>query len=1046
MIYGVSGAAALVYEVTWTRMLTLQIGHGVAAASTVVSAFMGGLAIGSAAGGRLARRLSPQGALRAYVGLEIAVAVLALLLPFGLALLQPLLVTMYADGNSGWMFPLFRLCTSLLLLSLPAAAMGATFPVASRWFVPDAAGAAGAAGRLYAVNTIGAGAGAVLAGFVLLPAMGLRRAIWAGIALNLMAAVFAALMSKRAADLTPAPAGTTSGRAKRAGTATTPGGSGLFWIAGVALGLSGFASLALQVVWTRVLALIVGPTTYAFSVIVAVFICGLAAGSTLAARFAPQSRQPVVGLIGCLLLSAVSAIAAAASVDRALLAMAEIVARDLEFGDVLIRQVLLVAALLAPMAVAFGAAFPFAVSVGTKVDRTVVSDLGLIYALNTAGAIGGALLAGFVLIPRLGLHDTIRGVTVVVAVGAFFLLAGARAFGRVRLVGFAASMLVVLSALALPSWDEALLSSGVYKYSYASRLGGPDLKTSLTAGRLLYYREGAAATVAVREAVGSRSLSIDGKVDASNAGDMLTQRLLAHLPLLLHPEPRQVAIIGLGSGVTLGSALTHPIARADTLEISPEVVEASGAFEHENHRALADPRTRLVIADGRSHLMLSRLQYDVIISEPSNPWMAGIASLFTHEFFQSVRDRLAPGGIFCQWAHTYDMRDDDLRSIVATFLSVFPDGTLWLVGGEDVLLVGSTDALHARLADIASNWGRPGVDHDLLDIGVREPFALLSLFVAEGRDLARYAVGAPLQTDDLGRLEFSGPRSIFGRQINRNADILREVGRTSTVPAVVQAAITEAGSGAWRDRGWMLLRAEAYDDAWRDFTRAVEMDPNDANPYSGLIRAAVATSRSRVDETLSQLKRLAANTPSLEAQLAVSRLLATQGANDESVTIGFDLARRSPGNLRVLEQLASVLADTGDTQRLQPIVAQLRQVAPGSQVTGYYTAALLFMQGRPDLSVPELESVVRENPQHALAQNLLGAALASLGDRERARHAFEASLRADPLGAGTYTNLATLEMEAGNALVAAQRFAEALTLDPTSDAAQRGLAEATARR
>jgi tetratricopeptide (TPR) repeat protein len=368
---------------------------------------------------------------------------------------------------------------------------------------------------------------------------------------------------------------------------------------------------------------------------------------------------------------------------------------------------------------------------------------------------------------------------------------------------------------------------------------------------------------------------------------------------------------------------------------------------------------------------------------------------------------------------------------------------LWLVGGADVLLVGTSEPLGAQLAGISRHWNRPGVASDLRDISVRTPSSLLSLFVAEGRDLARYAAAAQLQTDDRGGLEFSGPRSIFGRQINENSEKLRALARTATAPALVQAATSEAGPGALRDRAWMFLRAEAYDDAWRDFVRAVEMDPSDAGTYPGLIRAAMASNRNRVEETLTRLKRLAEEKSSIEAQLAVSRLLATRGAIEEAAAVGLDLAKHHPDDIRVLEQVASVFADGGDVQRLQPIMARLRQLAPANEVTRYYSAALLFMQGRSDLAVPDLELVVRENPKHARAQNLLGAALASLGERGRARRAFEASLRADPLDPGTYTNLGTLEMEEGNRLAAGQRYAEALALDPTSEGARRGLAQAT---
>ncbi len=437
-------------------------------------------------------------------------------------------------------------------------------------------------------------------------------------------------------------------------------------LAAAALGISGFASLTQQVVWTRVLALILGPTTYAFSMMVAVFIAGLAIGAAIASRLVARVSNPVAALATCLALAVGFGALSAASVDRGLLAVAAVVARpDVTFAQVLARQALLAIALLAPMTIAFGAAFPFAVAVGTRRDETVTTDLGLIYAINTTGAIAGALLAGFVLIPMAGLQGTIRIITVVGAVGALALCFTGQARGRSRVVAGALAVAVLFLGALLPPWNRLLLSSGGYKY--ASVIEAPNLQTGLTAGDLLYYGEGPSGTVAVRKVGGTTSLAIDGKVDASNAGDMLTQRLLAHVPLLLHPDPREVAILGLGSGVTLGSALKHPIRRADVLEISPEVVEASRYFDRENHGALQDERTRLIVGDGRTHLLFTRQQYDVIVSEPSNPWMAGIASLFTKEFFEAARARLKPGGVLCQWAHTYDISTEDLQSIVATF-------------------------------------------------------------------------------------------------------------------------------------------------------------------------------------------------------------------------------------------------------------------------------------------------------------------------------------------------------------------------------------------
>ena len=1043
--YGLSGTAALIYEITWTRLLTLEMGHGVVSASTVLAAFMGGLAIGSALGGRFGGRLSPAEALRVYAAIEAGIAVCALLLPLQLEAVRPWLARAYADGQPGVTFQSMRLASSLLLLAIPTAAMGATFPIASRWMVRDAARAPADAGWLYAVNTLGAAVGAVLAGCVLLPALGVRRTIAVGIALNLIAAVVSWVIASRAvtSPLETARPVAVPARATARKRSPKKEGGGQRWTAGIAMGLSGGASLALQVIWTRLAASVLGPTTYAFSVVVAVFVGGLAVGSALGARFAARSHQPVLGLALCVLASVALAAAAASGVNWALLVMIRLAAgEDLGFGSVLIRQALLVAVLLAPMAIAFGAAFPFAVATGAKTDANVVSDVGLIYALNTCGAIVGALLAGFVLIDSFGLHNAIRMVTMAVAAGMCALLIVTGIRGRSRMVGYGACAVVMTMGLFLPAWNQPLLASGVYKY--ASEIAASDVQTWLTSGRLLYYREGSTATVAVRESLGTRSLSIDGKVDASNGADMLTQRLLAHLPLLLHPDPRRVAILGLGSGVTVGSALTHPLTRVDVLEISPEVVEASSLFESVNHRALADPRTRLIIGDGRLHLRLSRSAYDVIVSEPSNPWIAGIASLFTREFFELARAKLAAGGVLCQWAHTYDMSDEDLRSIVATFLSVFPHGALWQIGKGDVLLVGAAGSLDRSLGEIARRWTRPGLIDDLNGVGVREPFDLLSMFVAEGQTLAAYAGGARIQTDDRSELEFSGPRNIFGGAGDRNDERLRQLARDAPVPPAIQAARHDAGPASWRNRGWMLLKAEVHEAAWYDFARAVESDPADVDAYEGLIRSSIPGATPGVNEALSVLRRLATDDSRIQPKVALSRLLAATGNTQEATAILVDLLRRVPDDPTVLEQLASVLSDVGDTDRLPAVVATLRRIAPDNPGTRYHTAALLLQQGRPDLSVTEAESVVRDHPSHALAQSVLGIALASVGQSGRAREAFEASLRANPFSSRTYANLAVLEMEAGRLDEAAWRFAEALLIDPSSEAARRGLADARA--
>jgi hypothetical protein len=257
-----------------------------------------------------------------------------------------------------------------------------------------------------------------------------------------------------------------------------------------------------------------------------------------------------------------------------------------------------------------------------------------------------------------------------------------------------------LTVSCLPAWDPQLLSSGAYKY--APYIGAADLDVGLRAGTLEFYKEGAAATVSVRRLAGVRALSIDGKVDASNGGDMLTQRLLGLLPVALHGRAREICVIGLGSGVTLGSALAPgDVRHADVVEISPEVVEASHLFDRENGSVLAHPAVRLIVGDGRSHLLLTPRKYDVIISEPSNPWMAGVATLFTREFFEAARARLAPT-VCSASRRTYDISQEDLRSIVRTFASVFPRARCGWSAADLLLIGGPGDDVRSRLDGLPS--------------------------------------------------------------------------------------------------------------------------------------------------------------------------------------------------------------------------------------------------------------------------------------------------------------------------------------------------------
>jgi spermidine synthase len=601
----------------------------------------------------------------------------------------------------------------------------------------------------------------------------------------------------------------------------------------------------------------------------------------------------------------------------------------------------------------------------------------------------------------------------------------------------------------VPAWDRELLSSGAYKYApYIHASDAGDFQASLRAGRLEYYKEGAAATVSVRRLAGRLSLAIDGKVDASNAGDMLTQRLLGVLPVFIHGHPDELCVIGLGSGVTVASAMaTGLVRRADVVEISPEVVEASAFFSQENRDILKSPNVRLIVGDGRSHLQLTNHRYDVIVSEPSNPWMAGVAALFTREFFEAARLTLKAGGIFCQWAHTYDMSDADLRSIVRTFASVFPQSTMWRVGDGDLLLIGTTGSdIAAQLANITTRSRNASTAAVLADVAIEPPtapFQLLSLYAGGPAEVARYGDEATVQTDNRMALEFTAPSSIYGRSTAANATTIGALTINAHLPEAVAAALDNADARSWAARGAMDLKAEAYATASEHFRKAVALDNRNAGALRGASDAAAGTNQQA--EHRAWLEQLAKSSPGNAAvRVELSRVRAAAGDFDGAIAAASEAQQLEPANPRGAEQLASVFADIGDAGRLAPIADVLVSRYPDREDGHYYQATVLLLGDKPAEAAKLARRVVAANPQSAKAQNLLGASCASIGERECAEAAFAASIRLNPREPSSYINLGLFYLQTARPENAADSFGEALSLDPSSQAARDGLRQARA--
>lgn len=1050
LAYTCSGLAGLVYEVTWTRLLTLHLGHTTAAGSAVVGAFLLGLAGGATLMGDRARTLTPRAALRTYAALELGVGVVAVLLPLALDALGPVLAWAYRDAAPGLLFPVTRVVLAILLVMTPALALGATFPLAVRWFASGAPDRARRSGVLYAANTLGAAAGALLAGFVLIPTLGVWRTTLCGVAAGVVSATLALVAARGALassdDSADARDGVAEGTAR---PSTTAADTARLRLAAGVLGLSGLAALLHELAWTRVLALAIGPTTYAFAAALAAVIAGSAVGAWIGTWMVRRLREPAAALAFAL---AGAAIAAAVTYTLAGRQVPLYVATALATGGAgeawILRGAFITAALVVPTALCLGLAFPLALAMAGATRDDATGRFSAIYALNTAGSVAGSLAAGFLTIPAFGLQVTLQiaCACLLLATAAVFLRGGLSERARTA-VGTAAvaAATVVITA---PPWDRALMASGAYLYA---PFVPPDLplEPMLKAGALRYYRDGAAATVSVKTLTGTTTLTVDGKTDASNRGDMLTQALVAHVPLLLHPAPSRVAVVGLGSGVTAGAALTHPVSTVDVIELSPEVVEASRFFVTENRNALADPRTRLIVGDGRSHLRLSRQTYDVIVSEPSNPWIAGVAALFTREYFAEAKARLSPGGVFCQWANAYNIGDADLRAIAATFLGEFPGAAALLVGEYDVLFVGVAPGGPSNgevpWDALARGLSRPDAAADLARYGARTPFAILSLVVAGPRELATFAAGGGTLDDDRLPLEFSAPREIHHRTGGQNGATLRALMGASGGPAAVRAALDAATGADWRDRGRMLAKVDAHPRAYDDFVRALTADPDDPAALDGLVRSA--TLLQRADEAHAALVAAGGTRgPTVPRLVARAKLLAAAGKADDARGVAREAAALDPARPEPLEQLAAIAADAGDALALATALEPLEQRFPDRAATHFYRAVRAFLGDDARTALTHAERAIAADESYAAVYDLAGAAAARLDAPDRARAFFARSLAFDAHDSTAYANLGLIALAAGDTAEAASRFAEALWLDAGNQPARDGLSRLFAPR
>jgi spermidine synthase len=735
-----SGCAALIYQVTWVRLLGLSMGSTSAAVSTVLTAFFLGMAIGSFLAGKILR--DRQLGMAPFLLLELFIGLSGVLL---LPVLLSLDHVMALLGSLGTSVPM-KFLVSLAVLAVPTICMGATFPVLAAALITRQRDMGADVGRLYALNTAGAVLGALLAGFVLTPRLGLDGAIFVACTLNLSVVVAGLLIRRRL----PA----ASGRQQISQTETStdvPSANQAIPDAphvrvAVVLFGTGFVAIACEVGWTKYLAIFTGATIYGFAAILGVFLIGIAAGSWAVKRYLKRRlAQPAtlawgLAILGAaLLFSRVGLAQLPALLDYLnVLDASASVERGLKYLAVFV--------VLLPATFIFGGLFPISLSMYCARFTDLRRRIGEGYAINTIGSIFGAMVAGFWVIPAFG-TDVLLTATVVAILALSWLFVDVHARRRSGAIALAVTAILLAASWRLPHLDYAeLITAAPYRFDADAMAGKKP--------HFLFLEEGRAGVISVVTYDGKKAVLQNNGIQESFLGldpamePPFTEMLLGLMPYLLHPDPESAFVIGFGGGNTVQALTDTPLQEIRVVELEPAVIAAVAAIQDGEVRVLQDARVELQINDARNSLLVERRSYDLIVSQPSHPWLAGAGNLFTREFFGIASASLNEGGIFAQWVNLFNMDATTLRSILQAYFDVFPHGFVFAnTRTSDLLLFGSGRKLVFDYQRIQQRMRLPAVRRALSAAQVQQPEALLWYF-AMSRDEALTAAGDMLPNTD----------------------------------------------------------------------------------------------------------------------------------------------------------------------------------------------------------------------------------------------------------------------------------------------------------
>jgi spermidine synthase len=1007
-------------------LLGQLFGYSAYAVATVLAVFMGGMAVGSALFARW--RPANKTGIALYAWMEFGIAATALLSLPGLAVVRQFYLASYQYiGSSATLLVGVRLIGAALVLGIPTILMGGTLPVLLGSIVREAGTLGVRAGRFYAVNTLGAVAGTISAGFFLIPWFGLRPTLIFAVILNVLAGLLARKVSRESTALESSGVQNQKLELPSAGVQEKNSALYLFCFAGV-----GATAIAYELAWTRLLATPLGSSTYAFSVMLATFLLGITIGSWFFEKWFCNKREVSAGLFALTQLAIGAAALCSLWTFRQIPEVMLALLRNfgLGFHSLLAAQAFTCGLTLLPATILFGFNFPAVLALvsGSEVvsgEGTFSNGIGIAAAANTIGAIFAAIAGGFFLLPRVGSFRLVAIAAAVNVILAAVLFVVANRQHWKPLLAAA----VLLAAIFWTAWSPLFFSKTAAAFGVV--LYGNYHSSALTAREMadtedvVFFRDGINATISVTRSENYVALKTNGKVDASNL-DSGTQLLLGDLGAVFHPHPRKVLIIGFGGGMTASAVSRFPdVQRIDCVEIEPGVIQAAPYLARLNRSVLSDPRLHLHFDDARNFLQTSREQYDLIISEPSNPWIAGIASLYTNEFFSAVREHLAPGGNFVQWVQAYGLTFEDFAMILHGISGRFPDTSLWHSAGRDYLVLARNSTEPFSFDRSRALWSNDLLRQDFQALHLTKPESWPVYFRLGNAEIALLTNRAASNTDDLTLLEYSAPRHLLNDSLTDQLEKVLATFETNPLPiglsatdarlaalAAAEAALeispNRAGkllkliAGAETDNEIQVLRARGlieakrYDQAERTLGPIAKKVDNHFNAQYWLVIAQYGQDRAVDSETSldALLVREPDNLLALESKLKFAR---ERKAWDTALAAQTELAKLRPDSSPDRCSLGDLYLRSKNLSAAEAPLRQGLELDPYAFLCHRDLGELQRATGNTTRAIEELEWVVRYFPE-ADSKTYVSLALAyrAAGKRAEAESAIAKGKRLFP--------------------------------------------------